>query len=694
MGVWLSAFTALLISQGALAQPVQQAHSRAELMSEQRQIGAGTTLVLGLRLQMDPDWHVYWKNPGDSGMATSIKWSLPEGFSATPVQWPAPQRIDVGPITSYGYSHEVVLLTEVRAPAQLTADSVDVKAQADWLVCKDICIPASANFSLTLPVAAQPVRDAVVAARFDAVRAQHPRAMPAWTVNVTRHTQGIDILLTPPPGVTTALRQLAFVPDREGDIEDSFAQSTQRTAGGYRLRLQADAGNTSLSRLSGVLTAASGFDGAAALLVDAPVQAVSAPPPEQASLGLIVALLLAFAGGLILNLMPCVFPVLTIKVLGVVERAHGSKALLRQHGLLFTLGVLLSFMAIAAALLWLRAQGAELGWGFQLQSPMVVSVLALLFLALGLNLSGVYEMGARAQALAGRVRPASERLDALASGLLAALVATPCTAPFMGAALGFAVTQPPAVALSVFGAIALGMALPYAVLCFFPAWLRWLPKPGRWMETLRQFLAFPLYATVVWLLWVLARQIGIDGAARLMLAMVLLASALWCWGRLHPTGTLRPLASVVLMALAFWVAWPRGEASPAEQAWSAWSEAAVHDALGNGQPVFVDFTAAWCVSCQVNKRLVLHRDAVTRAFDAAGVRRLRADWTHRDPDITRALDALGRNGVPVYALYRPGSAQPTLLPEILTTGMVLDALGRLPMQNPRAASVPSIRRSP
>jgi thiol:disulfide interchange protein DsbD len=397
-----------------------------------------------------------------------------------------------------------------------------------------------------------------------------------------------------------------------------------------------------------------------------------------------VALALAFGGGLLLNLMPCVFPVLAIKVLGVIQQAHGDARKLRTHGLLFALGLLLSFWAIAGLLLALRSQGAALGWGYQLQSPLVVTGLALLFFVLALNLSGVFQMGMAVQSAAGSLRARGAHADALLSGLVATLVATPCTAPFMGAALGYALVQPASHAMLVFTALALGMALPYVLLCFVPALVRRLPRPGAWMETLKQVLAFPLYATVVWLVWVLGQQTGIDGAARLLAGLLAIAAGLWALGHWSPSR--RPAARLASRAAAFALAvvglalalphgTPQSGAQRAAQpGWNIWSEDAVRAGLARGTPVFVDFTAAWCVTCQVNKKLVLQSDEVEGRFQALGVERLRADWTNRDPAITAALEGLQRSGVPVYALYVPGRAAPTLLPEVLTRRIVLDAL--------------------
>jgi thiol:disulfide interchange protein DsbD len=369
----------------------------------------------------------------------------------------------------------------------------------------------------------------------------------------------------------------------------------------------------------------------------------------------------------------------------VVQRSHGDARRLRTHGLLFALGVVLSFWAIAGVLLGLRAQGAALGWGYQLQSPLVVSALALLFFVLALNLSGVFQMGMALQSAAGALKARGAHADALLSGLVATLVATPCTAPFMGAALGYALVQPALHALLVFSALALGMALPYLVLCFVPALVRRLPRPGAWTETLKQVLAFPLYATVVWLVWVLGQQTGIDGAARLLAGLLAIAAALWALGRWSPAR--RPAARWTARAAAFALAalglalgLPDGSAPEASaqrvasDGWQAWSAEAVRAGLARGTPVFVDFTAAWCVTCQVNKKLVLQSDVVRRRFSALGVQRLRADWTNRDPAITAALEGLQRSGVPVYALYLPGRAVPMLLPEVLTRDIVLDAL--------------------
>ena len=374
--------------------------------------------------------------------------------------------------------------------------------------------------------------------------------------------------------------------------------------------------------------------------------------------------------------MPCVFPVVSIKVLGFVEQAHGDRADLRRHGLAFAAGIVLCFWAVAGLLLVLRASGEALGWGYQLQSPIVVSALAVLFFLLGLNLSGYFEVGARVQSIAGDVRDRHGLTGAFLSGLLATAVATPCTAPFMGAALGYALTQPAIEAMLVFTSLAFGMAAPYVLLSFAPGLTRLLPRPGRWMETLKQFLAFPLYLTVVWLVWVLGEQLGTTAAAKLLAALVIVTAAIWAWRRFAPTTG--ALVGLTFLAAAIWIGWPGTDDHAVRQStsdWAPYSDEALATARAKGA-VFVDFTAAWCVTCQVNKRVVLATDAVKQAFADRAVTTMRADWTHRDEHITQALARLNRSGVPVYALYPAGGGAPELLPELLTRDVVLEALAR------------------
>lgn len=685
MRIALASFLlALAVSAGAA--PVVQPHSQAELVPERAAIVPGQALTVGLHLRLEDGWHVYWKNPGDAGMPTSIAWTLPEGFSAGPMQWPAPRRIDVPPLTSFGYEGEVMHLTEIQVPLGLAAGTqVPLRARADWLVCEEICIPASADFTLSLPVASGPVApDARWANAFAAARSAAPLPLAGWQAQAHRDGEQLLLRIAPEAGDAPALRSLAFFPDREGVIANAAGQAFSRQGNGYELRMEVSPQPIGdLAGLAGVLVAEPGFGTARAVQVDLPFSAVPAPAAAPTGFGLGAALLLAFAGGLILNLMPCVFPILAIKVLGVAQQAHGHPAKLRTHGLLFALGVLLSFWAIAGLLLALRAGGTALGWGYQLQSPVIVAGLGVLFFVLALNLSGVFQVGAGLQALTGGIRARGEHAEALLSGLLAALVASPCTAPFMGAALGFALVQPATHAMLVFTALALGMALPYALLCFMPALVRRLPRPGPWMDALKQALAFPLYATVVWLVWVLGQQAGIDAAARLLAALVAIAAALWAVGRwVHarpgPRLTVR-LAAAALCAAALAFAWPTPQpgAVPAAQTageWQPWSEARVQAALAEGQLVFVDFTAAWCVTCQVNKLTVLTAADVEQRFTELGVTRLRADWTHRDAAISAALARMNRSGVPVYALYSPAQREPALLPEVLTRSIVLEAL--------------------
>lgn len=672
----------------AVANPVQQPHIEAELIPATIAVEPGEPLTVVLRLKMEERWHTYWKNPGDSGLATKIRWTLPDGFEAGPILWPEPKRIDVGPLANYGYDGEILLLTDIRTPADFSGGMVPIRARADWLVCEEICIPGDAEFSLMLPTGAgsqhpkwgKKIREA---------RASLPRAIEGLAPSAT--LAGSEWVLTIPRAAAPRVRQLSFFPDEDGWIEHASAQQLSDLGDRWQLRFNAASGAAARTgNLTGVLVANPAFSaGASAATVAMPFTVGAALPPVQPAgsgtrLTLVLALSFAFVGGMILNLMPCVFPVVGIKVLTFVEQSRSSPASLRAHGLVFAAGVLLCFWAVAGVLLGLRAGGAALGWGYQLQSPLVVSAMAMLFFALAMNLSGIFEFGTTVQQLVGGARPQAGYLDAFYSGLIATIVATPCTAPFMGAALGFALTQSALDAMLVFTALAVGMAMPYVVLSFSPRLVQRLPMPGPWMETLKQVLAFPLYLTVVWLVWVLGRQVGVDGAAWLLVGITLVGAALWTFGRWRYADTLRKrgtayAAAAALAIGAIVIAWPGTAhydqiASATQSEWRTWSRAAVARARAEGHPVFVDFTAAWCVTCQVNKRLVLDRESVMSRFAQSNTVLMLADWTNQDPEITAALKELGRSGVPVYVMYPAHSGQPVLLPELLTEARVLEAV--------------------
>ncbi|HWQ37139.1 MAG TPA: thioredoxin family protein [Burkholderiales bacterium] len=674
------------VATAVQANPVRRPHIEAELIPESTAVAPGQALTVALRLKMEERWHTYWKNPGDSGLPTRIEWKLPPGFEAGPIQWPAPKRIDVGPLANYGYEGEVLLLTDIRTPPSLSG-SVPLEAKAHWLVCEEICIPGDAQFSVVLPVG-NAAPDPRWANRFRETRAALPREVERLRASAT--LAGNEWLIALPRTAAPALTRLTFFPEEDGWIRYSSRQRLSFEGGNWRLRLDAaPEARARQGELKGILVAepelAGGVRAAAVALQFTVVPALPVPAPEQsgAALSLVTALAFAFAGGLLLNLMPCVFPVVSIKVLSFFERAGGDRASLRGHGLLFASGVLVCFWVVAGLLLALRAAGAALGWGYQLQSPVVVSALSALFFALALNLSGVFHFGDSMQRIAGSLRARSGYLDAFLSGLLATVIATPCTAPFMGAALGFALTQPVGDAMLTFTSLALGMAAPYVVLSFSPRLMEKLPRPGPWMETLKQLLAFPLYLTVVWLVWVLGRQTGLDGAIRLLAGLVLLGAALWAFGRFRHAavyGARRAafVSAALLFAGGLAIAWPQApggrNSASAEGHWQPWSRAALVQAQAAGKAVFVDFTAAWCVTCQVNKRLVLERESVLRHFTERGVVLMRADWTSQDPEITMALKELGRSGVPVYALYPPRAGAPLLLPELLTEARVIAAI--------------------
>ena len=676
---------------------------RAELLAWAPEgVEAGKPVWLGLQLAHQPEWHTYWKNSGDSGLPTTLEWQLPPGVAAGEIAWPTPRKILIGSLANYGYEGTVLLPVPLTVAAGFNAQQLDIKLKAVWLVCRKECIPQEGTFSLSLPARGSTAAStALFQAAFDA--APRPLAAGASQLDVQADSQLLKVSLSGLPAAVQG-RTLALFPETGGVIEPAAAwqQAWQGAVWTAQLPLSKHRAD-SPARLPLVVASND-----AAYRIDAPVngnwpaatpvatispalqaalRANSAAPTQAPAAGsgapstsLIAALLGALLGGFILNLMPCVFPVLAIKVVGFVNEK--SRAARLSSGLAYTAGVVLSFLALGALLLGLRAAGDQLGWGFQLQSPAVVAALAALFTLMGLNLAGLFDFGSILPGRVVNLQAKSPGVNAFLSGVLATAIASPCTAPFMGASLGYAVGLPAMQALAVFGAIGIGMALPYLAASAVPGVARLLPRPGAWMVTFKQLMAFPMFATVAWLVWVLGQQSGIDGAGALLALLVLLALAVWS---LSLRGTARRAIatfSIALSALAVWAIGPnivKPVAAPAALAaarWQDWQPGRVEQLTGQGQSVFVDFTAAWCVTCQYNKKTTLTDAGILAEMDAKNVALLRADWTRRDPEVTQALAALGRSGVPVYVFYKSGRA-PVVLSEILSVSDVKAELAKL-----------------
>ncbi len=711
---WVAAATAAalaLLTSAALAQSLPrfgapEPHVKAQLIAATDAAVPGQPLQVGVKLSHEPEWHTYWQVPGDSGLPTTIEWQLPAGVTAGPIDWPHPHRMPAGPLMNFGYEGQTLLLTTLAVGDLKPGSELALQAKVDWLECKDVCIPGSAELKLVLPVRAA-AAPSQYAALFDQTRKLVPTALPGVSAKATTEANRIRVALTLP--ADRKVETLEFFPLAEARIEPALPQVLDRRDGVALVLTAAQAAQPGATSLAGVIVANGGpaKPGGWAAVVDAPIVAGSVPPvatpsaaaaaatatspapsmPAAPSMSLLAALGAAFIGGLILNLMPCVFPVLSLKLMGLSQhRAHGGS--MAPHGIAFAVGVVLSFVLLAGLLIGLQKAGSALGWGFQLQTPWVVAALTVLFFVIGLNLLGVFEFtfgsGLGNTRAADALASKSDWRGSFGTGVLAVIVASPCTAPFMSAALGYAITQPAIVALSVFAMLGVGMAVPYLLLTLFPALLAKLPRPGRWMELFKQFMAFPMFATCVWLLWVLAQQVDAGGVALALGVLVAAAFTLWALGLAQRgAGRFRWVALVgaVLAALTFTpIATSEPVASESKSAgngdWVAFSPAKLGELRGQGKAVFVDFTAAWCVTCQVNKRVALNTDTVKARFADTGVVRMKADWTNRDATITKALAEFGRNGVPLYVLYdRAGQA--TILPELLTEGTVLAALDKL-----------------
>ena len=698
LAIMTLAFVFLALSTAsALAAPaaVGALKVSVELVSAQDAIVPGKTFWIGLRQDIAPGWHTYWINPGDSGEAPQIAWALPAGFAAGDIAWPHPERIAVGPAMSYGYSREVVLPIPVTAPADLAPGArVTLSGRASWLVCEKECIPEEAPVSLTLPVAAgEPSPHPTGASLVARARRAVPSPSP-WPASFTATPEIVTLTVAARGLAPERIAEVWFYPARWGVIDHAAPQEARVDTRGITVAVaRGQLPDATAAPIDGVLVLTERLDGSTARQAFAVRATPGSAAPAAFGVSLLQAVALAVAGGLVLNLMPCVLPVLSVKALGLVQHASESRAAMRRHGLAYTAGVLASFAAVAGTLIALRAGGEGIGWGFQLQSPLFVTLLAYLLFAMALALSGVFVIGGRlagaGQALA--TRPGYP--GSFFTGALAAVAATPCTAPFMGAAVGFAVTQPWATGLLVFEALGLGLALPYLLLTLIPAWRRFLPRPGAWMKRLEQLLAFPLYASVAWLVWVLSQQAGPTGVAAALTGLVLIAFAAWLyqvsrdasvtWRRtgLTAVGAL-VLAAVAVGPLAGAASAP-GPARAGGARDEAFTPRRLAELRGQGRPVFVNVTAAWCITCLVNERVALRSSAVTEAFAKKGVVILKADWTNRDPSITEVLGSFGRSGVPLYLLYPPAAAgraaagEPAVLPQILSEGAVLEAVNKI-----------------
>ena len=707
---------AVLLAGGssvAGASPPADELVQAELIAEPGAVKPGEPFWVGLRLRIKEHWHVYWRNPGDSGEAPTITWQLPPGFAAGPIAWPTPRRIPVAHLANFGYERETTLLARITPPAALDpAAPIDIKAGVTWLVCEKECIPGEAGLSLSLSVAgpgAAGVPDAATRASFDAARAALPQPSP-WGARMEVAPDRLTLEVDAKGLNSATVRSAFYFPNSETLIRHAAPQLLASTRDGLVLRIERSALSTATpTNAGGVLVVEEEHGGTRARqafeLANVAIREVSAPQEAASVAAVLQAAFLALIGGVILNLMPCVFPVLSIKVLALIEQAGASRRDLRRHGLAYTGGVLAAFTALGVALLGVRAAGAEVGWGFQLQSPVTVALLAYLLLAMGLSLSGVFHLGSSLQGLGQGVTTRLTRPFGLAgsffAGVLAAMVATPCTAPFMGTAVGFALTQPAAIALAVILALGLGLALPFLALTLAPQLIGRLPRPGAWMETLRQLLAFPVYATVAWLVWVLGQQVGPAGLFAALIGLVLVGLAAWSfnvaqsaggWGRRMAAGTLAASLVGITVAVAG-LERDRGEPAGAPQAASAahherFTQVRLDELTATNRPVFVNMTAAWCITCLVNERATLASAAVRAAFAAKNVAYLEGDWTRRNPEITRLLEKHGRSGVPLYLLYT-GDGEPVVLPQILTSATVLGELGRIGEAPQRKASLPT-----
>lgn len=667
----------------------------ASLVSSHHTAPAGSTVQVALRTVLDDKWHTYWRNPGDSGEPVQIDWRLPEGASAGDITWPLPDAIPTGPLINYGFEGIPFFPVPITLPADAqTGEMITIDAGVYYLVCYDVCIPESADLSLQIMIG-----EAELNGRWDsAIKRAIADAPKAGTINagVVKEGETVTYSFTNLPEGDYS--QALFFPNDMGVIKPSEAQVVTLTENGLTVSVGAEyAWNNPLpetyegvlrfnqggNAVGEVVTAVVGEAVAVGSALSTPAAGTNAGAGRPAIGGVTFwgAIVGAFLGGLILNLMPCVFPIISMKALSLAKMAHSERGVMRREAHLYTAGVMATFLLLTLVLLGLKAAGTEIGWGFQLQSPIFVGLLALLLFAIGLNLLGVFEFGMGLQNTGSSLVAKGGKSGAFFTGALAVVVATPCSAPLMAGAVGYAMAQPAAVMLAVFMALGIGFALPFLLLGYMPGLLAKLPKPGPWMVRFKEFLAFPMLAFAIWLIWVLSQQSGSDGVLTVLLAMLILGFAIWCWkraGGLAKTLSIISLLAAIMLPFGLSVNTSAQGVTLSAQGYEKleWSHEMIAERRAAGQNVFVDFTAAWCITCKVNERVVLDRADVKALFAETNTAFLVADWTNKNDEIARELAVHGRSGVPLYLVYPAGNndVSPLILPQVLSESVLRTAL--------------------
>ncbi len=683
-----AAFARTLQSQASVGKKTVTSHVETYLVSPAT-LSPGDPLQMGWYFKLQPDWHIYWQNPGDSGEPPKLEWKLPPGFQVGALQFPIPQKIELPPLANYGYEQEALLIADVKVPKDLrVGQKIQFKATATWLVCKVECIPEQADLEISFIVGKKTQPDPMWQSKFLQTQQQQPKVLPQLTSHFTLTDQVFQLyfkdeklqeLIKKNPKVN-------FFPWKPGVIEN--ASSVKIDAQKSELQLSRDPTNLEpIDQVAGLLVFHQKQNTKPQVYwLTAKSDSVGAKGVSSSVVSSFVAwpLLFAFLGGILLNLMPCVFPVLSIKVLNFLKKSQHDQKTIQIHAWVYTGGVLISFWLLVGALLLLRQGGEQLGWGFHLQSPVFLVILIDLIFLFSLSLWGVFEIGSSWMGLGSNLSQSSGYMGSFWTGIFATLVATPCMAPLMGSAIGYALTRSTLEIFLIFTLIALGMALPYLLLCYFPYWRKFLPKPGNWMQSFQQAMGFLLAATILWLLWVLSFMIGSDGILQVLSGILVLAGFIWLATRFKRSRFFKTLFALIGIGLSLWVGLPiashiNDTKSPTSYPshnqlnWEAFSEQKLAQYLDEGKPVFLDFTAAWCISCQVNERLVLQSAAVRKAFSDYEVALLKADWTLKDEKIAKVLANYGRQGVPLYVYYAKGKKnRPVILPEILTKNTVLE----------------------